>query len=127
MPDKNTFYKKKIIRELYFGETLSNSEISDRIQMSIPSSTKILNELIDEKLITDAGYAPSSGGRRPLLYSLHPDSMYVVGVAMEQLFTRIAILDMRRNKVTEMEKFDLHMPGNPGAVDELVEIIRKHI
>lgn len=127
MPDKNSFYKKKIIRELYFGETLSNSEISDRIQMSIPSSTKILNELIEEKLITDAGYAPSSGGRRPLLYSLHPDSMYVVGVAMEQLFTRIAILDMRRNKVTEMEKFDLHMPGNPGAVDDLVEIIRTHI
>ncbi len=127
MPDKNNFYKKKIIRELYFGETLSNSEISDRIQMSIPSSTKILNELLEENLIADAGYAPSSGGRRPMLYSLQPDSMYVVAVAMEQLFTRISILDMRRNKVTEMEKFDLHMPGNPGAVDDLVEIIRTHI
>jgi predicted NBD/HSP70 family sugar kinase len=127
MPGKNNFYKKKIIRELYFGETLSNSEISDRIQMSIPSSTKILNELLEENLIADAGYAPSSGGRRPMLYSLQADSMYVVAVAMEQLFTRISILDMRRNKVTEMEKFDLHMPGNPGAVDDLVEIIRTHV
>jgi len=95
--------------------------------MSIPSSTKILNELIEENLIADAGFAPSSGGRRPMLYSLQPDSMYVVAVAMEQLFTRISILDMRRNKVTEMEKFDLHMPGNSEAADALVEIIRTHV
>jgi predicted NBD/HSP70 family sugar kinase len=127
MADKNALYKKKIISELYFGSTLSSAEISERIASSLPVSTKILNELIDENVIIDAGYAPSSGGRRPMLYSLRPESMYVVAVAMEQLFTRIVILDMSRKMVTEMEKFELHLPNNPNALKVLTDRIGAHI
>jgi len=127
MADKNSLYKKRIISELYFGTTLSSAEISDRIATSLPLSTKILNELIEEKVIEEAGYAPSSGGRRPMLYSLRPGSMYVVAVAMEQLVTRIVILDMAKKMVTELERFELQMPNNPNALAALADRIQAHI
>jgi predicted transcriptional regulator len=36
---------------------------------SIPSITKAINELIKEGFVVEEGYAPSSGGRRPLMYA----------------------------------------------------------
>lgn len=127
MADKNSLYKKKIISELYFGTTLSIAEISERVTTSLPLSTKTLNELIEEKVIVEAGYAPSSGGRRPMLYSLRPDAMYIVAVAMEQLVTRIVILDMARSMVTELERFELQLPNNPNALAALADRIEAHI
>ena len=127
MADKNSLYRKRIISELYFGTTLSIAEISDRVTTSLPLSTKTVNELIEEKVIVEAGYAPSSGGRRPMLYSLRPESMYIVAVAMEQLVTRIVILDMARNMVTALERFELQLPNNPNALAALADRIRAHI
>ncbi len=127
MAERNSLYKKRIISELYFGTTLSIAEISERVTTSLPLSTKTLNELIEEKLIVEAGYAPSSGGRRPMLYSLRPESMYIVSVAMEQLVTRIVILDMARNMVTELERFELQLPNNPNALAALADRIQAHI
>jgi hypothetical protein len=38
---------------------------------------KILNELIEEGYVKETGYAASSGGRRPLMYTINPDTLYI--------------------------------------------------
>lgn len=127
MGDKNTLYKRRIIKQLYFSQTLSCSDLSTLIHTSLPLTTKMVNELLKEKVIIETGYAPSTGGRRPLVYSLRPDFMYVVAVAMDQLFTRIVIMDMNKRFVTEIEKIELHLTRNPQALDALTEKIEDHI
>jgi predicted NBD/HSP70 family sugar kinase len=127
MADKNSLYKKRIIRELYFTHTLSCSDLSTQTRKSLPLTTKMLSELIEENYIIETGYAPSTGGRRPLMYSLRPDIMYVVAVAMDQLFTRIVIMDMQRKHVTAIEKIELHLANNPQALDTLSARIDHHI
>jgi predicted NBD/HSP70 family sugar kinase len=124
---KTILYKKKIIKELYFAKTLSCSDLSLLTKKSLPLTTKMVNELIEEGYIIDTGYAPSTGGRRPLMYSLRPDVLYVVAVAMDQLVTRVVIMDMHMRKVTETERFDLHLDKNPQALDILAERIDQHI
>src|SRR5260370_14393317 len=109
---KTILYKRKIIKELYFANTLSCSDLSLQTKKSLPLNTKMVNELIDEQYIIETGYAPSTGGRRPQMYSLRPDVLYVVAVAMDQLFTRIVIMDMQKKHVTESEKFELHLDKN---------------
>src|SRR6266566_6135405 len=103
MAAKNSLYKRKIIKQLYFAHTLSSSDLSVQTKTSLPLITKMLNELIEENHIVETGYAPSTGGRRPLVYSLRPDIMYTVAVAMDQLFTRIVIMDMQKRQVSDME------------------------
>jgi len=124
---KTILYKKKIIKELYFAKTLSCSDLSLLTKKSLPLTTKMVNELIDEGYIIETGYAPSTGGRRPQRYSLRPDVLYVVAVAMDQLFTRIVIMDMHMRNVTDCEKFELHLDKNPQALDILAEKIEHHI
>jgi predicted NBD/HSP70 family sugar kinase len=127
MHKKNLFYKNKIIKELYFSHTLSCSDLSAQIETSLPLTTKMLNDLIRDNDIVEIGYAPSKGGRRPLMYAVRPDSKYTVAVAMDQLFTRIVIMDMHRQYATAVEKLELRLAKNPDALDMLVERIADHI
>lgn len=127
MAGKNLLYKKRIIKELFFAQTLSCSDLSSHTNTSLPLITKMVNELIAENYIVETGYAPSTGGRRPLMYSLRPDIMYVVAVAMDQLFTKIVIMDMQKRHITELEKLELHLAKNPRALDTLSDKIEEHI
>ena len=124
---KTILYKKRIIKELYFADTLSCSDLSLQTKKSLPLTTKMVNELIDEQFIVETGYAPSTGGRRPVMYSLRPDVLYVVAVAMDQLFTRVVIMDMQKKHVTQSEKFELRLDKNPQGLDVLSERIDSHI
>lgn len=127
MADKNILYKRRILKQLYFASTLSCSDLSTHTKTSLPLITKMVNELIEENCIIETGYAPSTGGRRPLMYSIRPDLMYTVAVAMDQLFTRVVIMDMQKKQVTGIEKFELHLASDPRALDILVEKIDEHI
>ncbi len=123
MPGKNSHYRKKIIREFYFQNMLSCSDISERIEKSVPLTTRMLNELVSEGFIVEAGLAPSTGGRKPLIYSLKPDIMYIMSVAMDQFVTSIGIMDLQNNFVTPVVKFDLPLSETPDALDILSENI----
>lgn len=123
MAAKSQSYKKKITRQLYFSNLLSCAELSHKIDKSLSLTTKILNELIAEGIVVETGYAPSSGGRRPLMYSLKPDILYTVSVAMDQFFTRIAIMDMQNKHVRPVEKFELRLADNPMALSALTDKI----
>jgi len=127
MREKSLLYKDKIIKELYFSTALSCSDLSTLIKTSLPLTTKMLNELIRDNDIVETGYAPSTGGRRPQMYSIRPDRMYTVAVAMDQLFTRVVIMDMHRRHVSVPEKIELHLTKNPQALETLADIIEAHI
>src|SRR6266508_2218146 len=98
--EKNQLHKKRIVKHLYFSHMLSCAELSVKIHKSIPLTTKMLGKLIEEGWVVETGFAASTGGRRPVTYSLKQDVMYIVSVAMDQLVTRIAIMDMRNRYVT---------------------------
>jgi predicted NBD/HSP70 family sugar kinase len=113
--EKNLLYKRKAIKHLYFSNMLSCAELSDKIHKSIPLTTKLLNQLIEEEWVIETGYAASTGGRRPVMYSLKQEVLYVVGVAMDQLVTRIAIMDMHNKAVTDIVLFELPLTKNSDA------------
>ena len=127
MREKNLLYKGKIIKHLYFSNALSCSDLSAHIKTSLPLTTKMLNELIADNDIVETGYAPSTGGRRPQMYSIRANRLYTVAVSMDQLFTRIVIMDMQRNYVGEVEKFELHLAKNPQALSTLASKIDEYI
>jgi predicted NBD/HSP70 family sugar kinase len=123
MTEKNQQYKKKIIKHLYFSNMLSCADLSDKINKSLPVTTKMLGKLIEEGWVTETGFAASTGGRRAVMYSLKPDVLYVVSVAMDQLITRIAILNMQNMQVAPTELFELPLLKNPQALNTLTEKI----
>ena len=123
MIEKKNLSKKKILKELYFKNSLSCSELCMKIEKSIPVTTKLLNDLIEEGQVVENGYGTSTGGRRPLTYSLNKDVMYVVSVAMDQFVTKIAIMDMQNNFTFPVEKIELPLTIDPKPISLLIEKI----
>jgi len=124
---KSAELKNIIIKRLYFDKALSCAELSEILDKSIPSISKSVNELIEEGFVVEQGYAPSSGGRRPLMYALNPKAMYIVAVAMDQLSTRIQMVDMLNNPVSELAMTELKLLNNPHALPTLIDYINDYI
>lgn len=123
MNQKKILIRNKILKELYFNNNLSCADLSVRIQKSLPIVSNLIEELVAQKLVSEKGYAPSTGGRRPLTYSIHKDVMYLVSVAMDQYVTKIAIMDIQNDFVSPIEKISLPLPDNPAALETLQQKI----
>lgn len=119
--EKETKYKKSIQKYLYFSGGLSCAELSELINKSVPLTSRVLNKMIDEGVVEELGHAHSTGGRRPQMYALKPNLLYMVSVAMDQMITRIAMLDMRNNYVGKVKSIELALKDNPVALDELTQ------
>src|ERR1700761_7824192 len=124
---KSSQLKNMIIKSLYFDKAMSCAELSELFEKSIPSIAKAINELIDEGFVVEHGYAPSSGGRRPLLYSIKPDAMYILAVAMDQLSTRIQLLDLSNQPVADSLTLELKLLNNDKALGLLIKNINSYI
>jgi len=124
---KSTELKNLIIKSLYFDKSLSCAELSEILDKSTPSVSKTINELIEEGFVIEQGYAPSSGGRRPLMYALNPTAMYILTVAMDQLSTRIQMVDLLNNPITEITMMELKLLDNPQALPQLIDFISNYI
>jgi glucokinase-like ROK family protein len=124
---KSAQLKNMIVKQLYFDKALSCAELSELFEKSIPSITKAVNELMSEGFVVEQGYAPSSGGRRPLLYSIKPDAMYILAVAMDQLSTRIQLLDLFNRPVADSLTINLKLLNNNEALDILIKNINNYI
>ena len=85
----------------------------------------LVAELVEEGFIKESGYASSTGGRRPQMYALIPGKIFVISVAMDQLVTKIGIIDIYSSNVENVEKFDLPLIQNANALNELTNYIKE--
>lgn len=111
--------QNSVLKRLYFQEGQSCNELSVWLKKSIPSVTKVLNELIEEDYVITKGYAPSTGGRKPLSYSLKADKGYILAVAMDQLFTQMVITDMTGHQVAVPACLELDLYQHTDALEIL--------
>lgn len=123
MTEKKRLFRRKILKELYFQESLSCADLCFKIDKSFPVTAKLIEDLVAQNLVVESGYAVSTGGRRPLTYTLQKNVLYLVSVAMDQFVTKIAIMDMQNNFVSPIEKIVLPLPDNPDALQVLIEKI----
>lgn len=121
--DKRNLHTSRIIKHLFFEQELSCAEISEKIDRSIPLTTQYINGLLKAKKIKEKGYAHSTGGRRPQTYAITQDSVYVIAVGMDQMVTRIAVINERNEIVGSVSSFELALAGNPRSLDQLKKLI----
>ena len=117
----------ELIQELYYRKSASCNELSAATNKSIPLVTKVVNELIEMGEVEEQGYAPSSGGRRPLMYTLIKDKLFIVVVAMDQLTTRIGIVNLHNDYHLPIAVVELKLQDNKTALNELTQHLKDYI
>lgn len=124
---KKSYLKKQIKKQLFFNTELSCTELSDLIHKSLPLTTQYINELLETNEVVEKGFALSTGGRRPQIYALQSNSFYILSVAMDQLVTRVALINEHNEIAGAIEKYELPLSNNPNALPQLADILESFI
>ena len=94
--------KKQIIRHLYEAGEMSGTMLAKWIGFSLPSANGYLNELIEEGILTIKGLGDSEGGRRPNIYSLVKDAIYILGIDISQRQFSISLFNSTLELVSDV-------------------------
>ena len=119
---------KKIILG-YFANNGNNTipDLSKDLDVSVPKVTSLLNELILDGLIRDYGKIESTGGRKPNLYGIVPDSAFFIGVDVKQSHINIGLSDLQKNLVDVTEKLPFKLANTPESLESLCVYIQDFI
>lgn len=119
--------KHNIFERLYYEKELTCSDLSSRLDKSIPLVARALAELKQDDVVVAGAYADSTGGRKALLYRLKPQTVYILSVAMDQLYTSVSVMDVSGNHIVHTQRFGLKLLNNDAALSELVAVISSTI
>ena len=98
--EKGQLLRDEIIKQLYYKNPLSLTELSKLTGKSLPLVTKMVNHLVKEGYVIEQGLGQSTGGRRASMFLLNPKkNKYIIAVAIDQLVTRMVIYDLSGNKI----------------------------
>lgn len=119
---KNVNLKKNII--LFFANSGSGTvaDLCKELGLSAPKITDILNELIAEGLIQHNGKVNSTGGRRPHLYGVVPESAFFIGVDIKQSHINFGLADLQSN-IVKSKTNPFVLKNDEKSLEQLCQLI----
>ena len=93
--NKNSILKKTILRLCIQNGEYSIAALSEQINTSVPTVTKLIGELMDEGFMIELGKSGTSGGRRPSIYGLNPEAGYFIGLDIRHTHASVAVTDFK--------------------------------
>ncbi len=121
---KNAALKRQIIKLCIESGSYSIADLSSKINASVPTVTKLINELIDEGFLQDLGKQGTSGGRRPSIFGLNPGAGFFVGVDIARQHFHIAICDFKGELIDFIQDIEFVLEDSPESFRSLCQMIR---
>ncbi len=119
--------KKVILGHFANNGNTTIPELSKELDVSVPKVTSLVGELIELGLIRDYGKIESTGGRKPNLYGIVPDSAFFIGVDVKQSHINIGLADLQKNLVSVEEKLPFKLVNTKEALEMLCVYIEGFI
>jgi len=105
---------------------VSRTELARKVGLAMPTVMRIVESLIEEKIVIEVGQGNSSGGRKPTLFKLDPDCMYFIGACIQRKL-KIVLSDAAGGIVCRDEMVGNYNNLSDGVLDQLVEGIERVI
>jgi N-acetylglucosamine repressor len=111
----------KIIKYLYVNGPKTNADICRHLKISAPKSFAILNELSTKDLIEKQGRGVSIGGRKPDLYGIKDNSLFILGIEMDRYKTKMSIFNNKNENITGIHTFSIPLDNDIKTADKIYE------
>ncbi|HAK10872.1 MAG TPA: ROK family transcriptional regulator [Chitinophagaceae bacterium] len=124
---KNKTLKKLIFNFLDKTESSSITELSKELNISVPKTTSLVNELIEDGLISDYGKIDSTGGRKASMYGLVPEACFFLGVDVKKYYVNIGLMNFKKQLVTQKNRIPFRLENTPESLSQLIQLIQGFI
>ncbi len=89
-----------VFRSIY-NSNISRQEISESLNLSLPTIRQAVNELSEKGIVFENGYYESTGGRKPSVLAIIPTAKVALGVDLIKDSLRISAIDLCGNIIKE--------------------------
>lgn len=127
---KRFLAKKHLINQLHNNGSLSGVEISRFLNLSIPTTQAYINELITEEFIEYLGKGESIGGRRPNMYGLVKNAVYILAIDISQTSVKFSIFNNQMENISGLSRHTLQLSADTSIINQIHELakalLKKH-
>jgi N-acetylglucosamine repressor len=124
---KKIVQELKIIKYLFLNGPKTNADICRHLKISAPKSFAMMNSLICSGLIEKQGRGASIGGRKPDLYGIVDNSLYILAIEMDLYNTRMAVFNNKKEISSGIQTFPIPLNNDADTVDKIFEYGTKMI
>ena len=114
---KNNLIKRNIIAYMATNGEVTLAELTKELKISVPTITKLVQELVDEDIVSDLGKVETQGGRRPNVFGLTCSTLYFAGVHVGRDRMTCVITDLQNNLVYEQVYEDFELVDRAQCLD----------
>lgn len=126
--DKYSSIIKSLISYLVNNSASTIPELAKELGISVPTVTKVVNELTAVGLIAEYGQVEGHSGRRPVLYGFNRQSGYFLGLDVKRDYINVAIVDFM-GEIVDIEMghpLDVNYSAND-TIEEICDFVNEFI
>ena len=124
---KTYLLKRKILFWLANRGEMTVAELVRCLNVSSPTVSKLIADLIAEGYVRDMGKIETPGGRRPCSYGLISEAGYFMGVCIEEQALNIGLIDINRTPVTTRKQIAFSIQNDTNTLNALTAKIDEYI
>lgn len=124
---KNTALKRALIRHIDQSGSSTITELSKILNTSVPKTTGLVGELMQDGLLQDEGKLDSTGGRRASMYGLAAEACYFVGVDVKKYHVNFGMMDFKKKMIHQKEKVPFKLENTPASLANLIQLIEEFV
>lgn len=120
--------KRKIISILNKADhALTIPELCKKVRFSIPTGTRLINELIEKRIIVESGKKETENGRRPSLYEVDKNYAYSIGVTILLKGLSVSVYNLAMEEIFSIEFEGFILKNTPKCLKEVSVFIDQSI
>lgn len=125
--NKSASIKKEMLRLCMDHDNLSIADFSHELNISVPTVTNFVGELMSEGFLEDRGKVGTSGGRRPNVYGLNPAAGFFIGIDVARQHFHIAVTDFTGNLVHFIQDIAFVLKANADSFRAMCKLIKDEV
>lgn len=95
--------RSTLLSRLFFDGPLSRQELTQLTGLSAATVSNVTGELVEERLVVEAGLVDSDGGRPRVLLRVDPDYGHVIGVDVGETGVKVELFDLAMSRLAAVE------------------------
>ncbi len=124
---KNNIIKRNIIAHMALNGESTLSELTKELHVSVPTITKLVQELVEESIVNDLGKVETPGGRRPNVFGLASSAIYFIGVNVGRDKLNFVATDLHNNIISESEDNTFELIDRLSCLDQICDKIEEFV